>query len=490
VSELLVRQESFTLSSYTDLYDLIVPKDNILRRMNELVDFSFIIDELKDKYCLDNGRNAIPPTRMFKYLLLKIIFNLSDVDVVERSKYDMSFKYFLGYAPEDPVIHPSSLTKFRRERLQDSVLLDMLIDKSVEIAFEHGVIESKTIIVDSTHTASRYSAKTAKEFLQEKSKQLRKAIYKFDESIKDQFPKKPITNEAEDELSYCRTLVRTIEKKPELIEIPVVKERLNTLKEVIDDYDDWQSYSEDPDARTGYKSEDHSFHGYKTHLALSDERIITAAVVTSGDKGDGQYLKELVEKSKRAGMEIDTVIGDTAYSGAENLNYAKNKFRLISKLHPIITNGVRKEDTRFKFNKDAGLFVCPAGHLAMMKSVNKRQNGNDQMRYFFDVEICKTCPLRNGCYKEGAKTKSYCVTIKSTEHTEHAKYQKTDEFKRLAKKRYKIEAKNGEIKNRHGYNQAKSSGLFGMQIQGATTMFAVNLKRIIKLIDEKGANRG
>src|SRR5690625_6092897 len=101
--------------------------------MNELVDFSFIIDELKDKYCLDNGRNAIPPTRMFKYLLLKIIFNLSDVDVVERSKYDMSFKYLLGYAPEDPVIHTSSLTKFRSELLQYSFLFVIFIDYSVVI---------------------------------------------------------------------------------------------------------------------------------------------------------------------------------------------------------------------------------------------------------------------------------------------------------------------------------------------------------------------
>jgi len=36
-----------------------------------------------------------------------------------------------------------------------------------------------------------------------------------------------------------------------------------------------------------HKSEDSSFFGYKTHIAMSDERIITAATVASGDKGDG-----------------------------------------------------------------------------------------------------------------------------------------------------------------------------------------------------------
>lgn len=105
------------------IYDIVVPKDNMLRQFNELVDFSFVLEELQDKYCLDNGRNAVSPVRMFKYLLLKSIFNLSDVDVVERSKYDMSFKYFLDMAPEDMVIDPSSLTKFRKLRLKDIGLL-------------------------------------------------------------------------------------------------------------------------------------------------------------------------------------------------------------------------------------------------------------------------------------------------------------------------------------------------------------------------------
>ena len=64
---MISKQETLNLSPYTALYDLIIPKDNMLRQINDLVDFSFILDELRSKYCLDNGRNAIPPIRMFKY---------------------------------------------------------------------------------------------------------------------------------------------------------------------------------------------------------------------------------------------------------------------------------------------------------------------------------------------------------------------------------------------------------------------------------------
>jgi transposase len=117
VIPMISKQETLILSPFMAIYDIVVPKENMLRQINELVDFSFILEELKTKYCLDNGRKAVPPVRMFKYLLLKSIFDLSDVDVVERSKYDVSFKYFLGMAPEDAVIDPSLLTKFRKLRL-------------------------------------------------------------------------------------------------------------------------------------------------------------------------------------------------------------------------------------------------------------------------------------------------------------------------------------------------------------------------------------
>jgi transposase len=312
--QMISNQETLNLSPYAAIYDIVVPKNNMLRQINELVDFSFILEELKTKYCLDNGRNAISPIRMFKYLLLKSIYDLSDVDIVERSQYDMSFKYFLDMAPEDSVIDPSSLTKFRKLRLQDVGLLDMLVEKTVEIALEKEIIKSKTIIVDATHTKARFNQKSPKEFLQEKSKNVRKAVYQIDESMKGKFPPKTTSDEVKDELNYCRKVISVIETEPQIAAIPAVKEKLNVLKEVVEDYTEQLSYSNDPDARVGHKTADSSFFGFKTHIAMSDERIITAAVVTTGEKSDGKYLQELIEKSQATGMNIDTIIGDAAYS--------------------------------------------------------------------------------------------------------------------------------------------------------------------------------
>ncbi len=487
---MIEQQQRLVLSPYMEIYELVIPKDNLLRQIKELVDFSFIYDGLLDKYCLNNGRNAVPPIRMFKYLLLKSIYDLSDADVVERSKYDMSFKYFLDMAPEDKVINPSSLTKFRKLRLKDMNLLDMLIAKTVRIALDKGIIKSKSIIVDATHTKSRYNQKTPRQALQEQSKKLRRAIYEIDETMKEQLPDKNTEDSLEKELEYCKELISVIKGKERLCGYPKVQEKINLLEESVSDDMEHLETSKDGDAKTGHKTADPSFFGYKTHIAMTEERIITAATVTSGEKTDGRELPALVRKSRDAGIEVETVIGDKAYSDKKNIEAAKDGgYELIARLNSVITQGKRSKEDEFEFNKDAGMYQCRAGHLAIRKYHDKRRkekkNKNPRMIYFFDVEKCKCCPYREGCYKEGAKKKTYSETLVCDAHSGQAEFQETEYFKEKMKERYKIEAKNSELKHRHGYDVASSSGLNGMEMQGAMAVFAVNLKRIIKLIREK-----
>jgi transposase len=483
---MLLQQHKILISSHSSLYDLIVPKHNLLRKISELIDFSFVYEELVNKYCLNNGRMAESPVRMFKYLLLKTIYTISDVDVVERSQYDMSFKFFLEMTPEEEVINPSSLTKFRKQRLKDTDLLDLLINKTVSIAVEKGIIRSKSLIVDATHSLSRSNPYSAIEVLRERSKLLRKTIYLFDEDFKELMPQKNTDNDLEKELAYCKELEKRIENEQSISSIPAVKLKLNLLKETIEDTQESFTLSKDTDARTGHKTADSSFFGYKTHLAMTEERIITAAVVTSGEKGDGPELVKLLEISQENGIDVDTIIGDAAYSGKENLKLTtEQNIQIVAKLNPSITQGFRKDEDKFDYNKDADMFVCPAGHMATRKARGGTKNvgANQVDTYYFDIEKCKSCPIKEGCYKDGAKTKTYSVSIKSELHQEQTAFQETDYFKDKAKHRYKIEAKNSELKNVHGYDRAISYGINNMQMQGALAIFAVNLKRIIKLME-------
>ena len=263
---------------------------------------------------------------------------------------------------------------------------------------------------------------------------------------------------------------------------------MNLLEETIEDDQAQMKSNRDHDAKIGHKSVDTSFFGYKTHIAMADNRLITAAIVTTGEKTDGKYLTELVEKTEKNGLTIEKILGDAAYSSKNNLNYTKEKnILLVSKLNSIVSKGGRSSNDGFNFNKDAGMMICPTGEMAIKKgrTGKKNQDTNQLMTYFFDIEKCKKCPLQNGCYKPNAKSKTYSVSIKSELHQEQMAFEKTERFKILAKNRYKIEAKNGELKNCHGFGTCQSDGLFGMNVQAATTLFVANLKRILTLMGEE-----
>lgn len=73
----------------------MIPQDHELRKLIQLVDFSFVYDELSSKYSIDMGRTAVNHIQMFKYLFLKIRYNLSDRDLIEREKTDMAMKFFI-----------------------------------------------------------------------------------------------------------------------------------------------------------------------------------------------------------------------------------------------------------------------------------------------------------------------------------------------------------------------------------------------------------
>ena len=122
-------------------------------------------------------------------------------------------------------------------------------------------------------------------------------------------------------------------------------------------------------------------------MNLLIEKTVSIAV----EKGDGPQLEELVKQSRENGMEVETVVGDTAYSGKENIILSQNEdtgFELVARLHPTISHGFRKKEDEFDFNKDAGMFVCPAGHMAIRKARQgkKNQGENQTMTYYFDVE--------------------------------------------------------------------------------------------------------
>ena len=489
------KYKQLRISEHISLYDKIIPQDHILRKIKENVDFSFVNKLVENEYCKNFGRPANEPELMFKLLFLEIKDCLSDREVIKRAETDMAYKYFLDLNPEDSLVSYSMLSVFRNTKIKEEAILEEMLNETVRQAMEKGVIKSNSIIVDAAHTQSKAVKKTPTQILRDLTRKLRQDMYMIKPEIKDKVPNKPADDETLDkEIEYTKELLEVVKEeiKDETISNKVIK-KISNIEELLDSdkIKEIQSAT-DKDAKQGYKSEDVSFFGYKNHIAMTEDRVITGLEVTTGEAPDGKYMQSLVKKSQQAGIEVKEVIGDRAYSGRDNLNFGKeNNIKIISRMNPIISNSKKLKDG-FEYIKDADTLRCPAGHLAIHKQYREecvKQDGikrNATMEYSFDVKKCKNCPMQNECKLK--KHKTYMISIMSDIHKEQAKFEETEYFKNKARyQRYKIEAKNAEIKQAHGLKKAKSVGLSKVRIQSYLTCFVANVKRIIKLREEQMA---
>lgn len=470
------------LSPYQGLYDAIIPQDHILRKLKNNIDFSFVNPMLRKQYCENFGRPAKEPEMMFKLLFLKKLYDLSDERLISSAQTDMAYKYFLGLSPEDKMVDPSLLTKFRKTRITEDILEDML-KETIQQAIQKGLVKSGTIIVDATHTEAAVRAKSVTQVLRELTKALRKEIYRNEYDLSERFPDKPsIEAELSEEIAYTYQLLETIRDGVEASSNREIKTLYNRIKELLDSDRIRQIRSkDDEDARFGHKTPTSTFFGYKTHIAMSEDRIITGIEVTDGSKPDGAQLPILLEKSKQNGVAVSEIVGDMAYVSDDNLAVCKeNDVELYAKTNSAVAAAANTQlEEGFSYSKDAHIMQCPAGHLATRVEKRSAANGNTYHNYFFSVKKCKSCPLRESCRVGKSKCHTYSVTCVNDDHKARLEFEDSEEFAEKLRIRHRIEEKNGEMKTAHGYRRADSVGLFAMRLQAYFTAIVVNMKRIV-----------
>ncbi len=89
----------------------LVPDDNIFRKIDKYIDFTFIEEEVKDLYSIDNGRPS-DPIVMFKIVLIQYIEGIKSMrEVCKRIKTDAAYRFFLNIPFGEDTPHFSTFSK-------------------------------------------------------------------------------------------------------------------------------------------------------------------------------------------------------------------------------------------------------------------------------------------------------------------------------------------------------------------------------------------
>jgi IS5 family transposase len=195
-----------------DVYDKLVPRDHILYRINEQVDFSFVNEACKDLYSQDEGRPVKNlPEIMFRSSIVQYLLNFSDREMEQAARYNLIVKWFIGIPVEDSSYDHSALGDFR-DRLGEKrwKKLFFIILKQIEDAgFAKG-----TQYVDATHVIANIAIPGTIGLIRQGIKALMEEVKKVNPELYEELGGK--------KTAYKKEKVHTLkpeEKKKKLVEV-------------------------------------------------------------------------------------------------------------------------------------------------------------------------------------------------------------------------------------------------------------------------------
>ncbi len=425
--------------------ETLVPKDHLLRRIDAVIDFSFIHDRVADLYCADNGRPALDPTMMFKALFLGYLFGIrSERQLVREIEVNVAYRCFLRLKLTDPVFDASTFSQNRRRRYRDSSVAQDIFDTIVEQAIGHGLVDGTVLFTDSTHLkANANKNKWDRAVVAKSRSDYWDALDSAIEADRAAHGKKPLKAQAREVVHKDSKISRT-------------------------------------DPESGYMVRDGKPKGffYLDHRTVDAKLgIITDTHATPASIHDSiPYLTRLDRQRTRFGLDVQAVGLDAGYATA---GIAKGlEDRDITGVTGYRRPNHRKgylAKRRYLYEQTLDAYRCPEGQLLPYATTDR----NGYRHYKSDPDQCRNCPLLASCTSNA----KYQKTI--TRHVWQDARERTDSHrltpwgKRLYRRRSEtVERSFADAKQLHGHRYARFRGLMAVKTQCLLAATAQNIKKI------------
>jgi len=501
-------QESF-YGSY--LYDRIVPVDHLLRKINQVVDFSFAGQILNDRYHPHIGRPAEAPEFMLRLCLLQYIYGDSDRQVVENARLNLAYKYFLSLAVDAEVPDYTTVSYFRAQRLGEEKF-EAVLNQIVRQCIEKGLVKGDRQIIDSTHIRGNITLSSITGLVRKCRENVLKTVEKQDRRVAESLGLTDIQNAKEAKFTSAEEgLQKEIEAAGELLDSVTaelrarrispteeLKKDLGLLEKAVADREenakDKLVSPVDPDARQGKKTST-TWPGYKAHIVMEEETgIITGVETTPANATDGSQLKPLLEEQEEVhSLKPQELTADKAYDWGENLeSLAGKKITAniaLSKQVNHRNSGYFTVDD-FLYDPENIKLMCPAGHISTNcyeLSLAKYQLNKPGYAFRFRPSWCNVCPLKPKCVKNKQGRRIY-ISYYEPYFRKARERLSTDEGKQAYRNRYKIEQKMADLTRYCGLRRCRYRGLHRAGIHTLLAVTVCNIKRMVKLLWGKQDN--
>ena len=93
----------------------LIPEDHILKRVNAILDLSWIHEEVRECYCQENGRPSVDPESAMRLMLAGFFQGIKhDRKLIREAQVNLAIRWFAGFRLDEALPHHSSLTRIRQ----------------------------------------------------------------------------------------------------------------------------------------------------------------------------------------------------------------------------------------------------------------------------------------------------------------------------------------------------------------------------------------
>lgn len=421
-----------------------------LRRINEMIDFTFVRERVAGSYGY-NGNISIDPA-----VIMKMMFLLFYDDVASERELmwvigeRLDYMWFLGYGLNDKIPNHSVLSK-ARARWGTEVFEELFV-RIVGQCVKEGLVDGAKVYLDGCLVDANASRNSVVKGTPEFIKAL-KQLYRREEEKLEEKKKPPIGNP-----NYR----------------PVNEEVLSTT---------------DPDAAVVRQNKGEARPRYKNHRVIDDAYgVITAQETTSGDVKENRKLMDLLDQhEENTGLEAGTVVTDRQYGTADNFRdcYMRGIRSHMGDLKGSQAGkgrraGIYSED-EFIYDVASDTYRCPAGQILKRRKHKVKRKAYE---YSAGKKVCRECPLRSQCTRSVKSDR----TIKRHENHEaieaaraqsHSAAAKRDRIKR----KWLMEGSFADAANNHGLKRARWRRLRNQRIQDCLIATIQNIRTLINNLD-------
>ena len=418
--------------------DRRVRPDHSLRKIDQLIDFEFVYNEVADKYG-SNGNVSVAPPVILKLMLLLVFYNVrSERELMETLPERLDWLWFLGYDLDSEIPDHSVLSKARKR--WGAKVFKGFFERIVLQCVKAGLVDGSKIFVDSSlvdaNASNNSVVDTEKLQLVKQYEQLESRLEEND------------------------------------------KNSSNGNRKVNNRY----KSTTDPDAAIVNRGKPKLT--YQVHRAVDGRsEIITATETTPGDVNEAHVMMPLIEEHKiNTGISAETVVADSKYGTIENFLACHDRGLKahIPDLRKAAEKRIEKlyifKDDKFTYNKESDTYTCPAGNILKRKSLHANRQGID---YGASKKACLACKLREQCTKNKSGR-----TVKR--HLRQAELEVMRNASNSAASRQDIRTRQHLMERsfargtRYGFDKARWRNLWRVKIQEYLTCAIQNIQVLVK----------